>query len=297
MAPHRIDEDISPWETSDEAMSAVSDGVSRLLDGNISLISPCAEDAIHDLVAVGFGPASLAIACALHDSLEADMRSGRARNSKPKVLFLEKQDGFAWHSGMLLPSAKMQISFIKDMATLRDPRSRFTFINYLHENGRLVEFTNLGTFLPQRAEYEDYLRWCAGHFKDVVRYSTDVTSVSVENPGRSGPVKTFIVSAWESATGRTVSFRARNVLVAIGGQPKLPDILPKGHPRVLHSSQFAHHVPRLLPDTTAPYRVAVLGSGQSAAEAFNSIHYTYPASRTWLVMKSEFLKPSDDSPL
>ncbi len=107
---------------------------------------------VYDLVCVGFGPASLAIAVALHDALEA----GTLR-AAPRVLFLEQQSRFSWHAGMLLPGAKMQISFLKDLSTLRDPTSQFTFLNYLHQQGRLVEFTNLGTFLPARAEYEDYL--------------------------------------------------------------------------------------------------------------------------------------------
>ena len=62
------------------------------------------DDAVFDLVCVGFGPASLAIAVALYDlSISA------------KVLFLERQPHFAWHAGMLLPGARMQISFLKDV--------------------------------------------------------------------------------------------------------------------------------------------------------------------------------------
>src|SRR5690606_3374964 len=62
---------------------------------------------MYDLICVGFGPASLAIAVAL---LESEIQPS------PRVLFIEKQNQFAWHSGMLLPGARMQISFIKDMA-------------------------------------------------------------------------------------------------------------------------------------------------------------------------------------
>jgi L-ornithine N5-oxygenase len=77
---------------------------------------------------------------------------------QPKVLFMERQSQFAWHAGMQLPGAKMQISSLKDLATPSEPRSRFTFLNYLFEKGRLNQFINLGTLLPTRAEYEDYLR-------------------------------------------------------------------------------------------------------------------------------------------
>jgi L-ornithine N5-oxygenase len=248
-------------------------------------------DSVHDLVCVGFGPASLAIAVALHDALEA----GTLKEA-PRVLFLERQAQFSWHAGMLLPGAKMQISFLKDLASLRDPRSRFTFLNYLHENDRLVDFINLSTFLPARIEYEDYLRWCAGHFNDVVKYQTEVISIAPVE-GADGPLKTFTVTSRSAETGQITTQIARNVLVAIGGQPSIPKGLPAASPRVIHSSQYAHMIPKLLTDRNAAYRVAVLGAGQSGAEIFNNIQNLYPNSRTWLIMRSEFLKPSDDSPL
>src|SRR5437016_2865927 len=120
---------------------------------------------LHDLICVGFGPASLAIAVALHDVITGSRSQTKgipghlSRDWKPSVLFLERQSQFSWHAGMLLPGARMQISFIKDLATLRDPRSEFTFLNYLHRQHRLVQFCNLGTFLPLRLEYEEYMRW------------------------------------------------------------------------------------------------------------------------------------------
>ena len=252
---------------------------------------PADESTVHDLLCVGFGPASLAVAVALHDALSSKSLPDQ---SLPKVLFLEKQTQFAWHAGMLLPGAKMQISFIKDLATLRDPRSQFTFLNYLHIKGRLVEFTNLSTFLPSRLEYEDYLRWCASHFSDVVRYGSEVVSV---HKSASTPVAEFTVTSRNTATGEVHTHRARNVLLAMGGQPKLPKFLPPKHPRVLHSSQYAQRVPGILTDKAAAYRVVVVGAGQSAAEIFNNIQLLYPNSKTSLVMKQEFLRPSDDSPL
>jgi L-ornithine N5-oxygenase len=255
-----------------------------------SFLRPADADEVLDLICVGFGPASVAIAVALHDAMEA----GKVAQA-PKVLFLEKQPQFFWHAGMLLPGAKMQISFIKDLASLRDPRSNFTFLNYLHKNDRLVDFINLSTFLPARAEYEDYLRWCARHFDDVVRYQSEVVSVSPVQ--EDGPHKVFAVTSRNIKTGATTTCRARNVVVAAGGQASIPRLFPARHPRVIHSSQYAQLVPKILTDKTAPYRVAVIGAGQSAAEIFSNVQGLYPNSKTYMVMRSEFLKPSDDSPL
>ncbi len=262
---------------------------------NRSLLYAADPDAVQDLVCVGFGPASLAIAVALHDALEA----GTLKEA-PKVLFLEKQQRFSWHAGMLLSGAKMQISFIKDLATLRNPRSAFTFINYLYKNDRLVEFTNLSTFLPARAEYEDYLRWCASAFDESVIYNSEVVAVdeaASDSTTSAGSVSAFRVVTRDAKSGIEHVYRARNVLLAIGGKPSLPPCLPSKHPRVIHSSQYAHLVPAMLNNPSAPYRVAVVGAGQSAAEIFNNIQVLYPNSQTYLVMRSEFLRPSDDSPL
>ncbi|KAL2193026.1 L-lysine 6-monooxygenase (NADPH-requiring)-domain-containing protein [Corynascus similis CBS 632.67] len=297
MSPHCTDEREHPVLTNG---SDDTDAIPRLVNGTTNgspaqdfprsrYLKPADADSILDLVCVGFGPASVAIAVALHDSLEA----GKLTQA-PKVLFLEKQPQFAWHAGMLLPGAKMQISFIKDLASLRDPRSNFTFLNYLHKNNRLVDFVNLSTFLPARAEYEDYLRWCARHFDDVVRYQTEVVSISPVQ--EEGPLKTFAVTSRNVKTGATTTRLARNVVVAAGGQASIPKLFPAQHPRVIHSSQYAQVVPKILADKMAPCRVAVIGAGQSAAEIFSNVQSLYPNSKTFMVMRSEFLKPSDDSP-
>ena len=57
------------------------------------------------MISVGFGPAALAVAVALHDALEA----GRLE-SDPKICFLERQPHFAWHAGMQIPGATMQVT-------------------------------------------------------------------------------------------------------------------------------------------------------------------------------------------
>lgn len=252
-------------------------------------------DSEFDLICAGFGPASLAVAIALNDAIAAGEKL-LPDGSVPKVLFLEKQAAFAWHPGMLLPGAKMQISFIKDLATLRDPRSEFTFLNYVHRNGRLIDFTNLDTFLPARAEFEDYLRWCSSFFDHVTQYNHEVLAVSPVNKD-AGAVKSFTVEARHGKTGQMKTFHSRHVLIAAGGQPSLPKSLPVKHPRVLHSSQFATYAPKFLNKPDGAYRVAVIGAGQSSAEIFNTVQAQFPNSKTYMIMRQEFLRPSDDSPL
>ena len=239
----------------------------------------------YDLLCVGFGPASLAIAVALHD-LEINAR----------VLFIERQPQFAWHSGMLLPTARMQISFLKDLATFRDPRSRFTFLNYLKEKDRLEAFTNLSTFLPFREEFNDYLTWAASHFDEYVRYSTEVVAIVPASEG-GNPVQTWNVISRDTQTHDTLSFSAKNVIIAVGGQPKLPRVLQGIGENVVHSSQYLRAVPHKLPLSKPNARVAVVGGGQSAAEIFDDLTSRFPQLNTTLYTTQFALKPSDDSPL
>ncbi|KAF2097198.1 L-ornithine N5-oxygenase sida [Rhizodiscina lignyota] len=262
-----------------------------------SLLQKVEQDELHDLVCIGFGPASLAIAVALHDALGERGRSGGKYVDPPKVAFLERQAQFAWHAGMLLPGTKMQISFLKDLATLRNPKSDFTFLNYLHKKDRLVEFANLSTFLPQRIEFEDYLKWCADWFEDVAEYSQEVIQVTPEKSSKgSGAIDSFAITSRHTETGKTTTRRARHVVVAVGGKAWIPAPFPQSHPRVIHSSQYSHAVHQILTDSSRPYRIAVVGSGQSAAEVFATLHSQYPNSQTRLIIKGAALRPSDDSP-
>lgn len=266
-----------------------------------SLLRHIHPEELHDLICVGFGPASLAIAVALHDMLTPTATEEvlpKLPRKPPRVAFLERQSQFAWHAGMLLPGATMQISFIKDLATLRNPKSEFTFLNYLHHRRRLVHFSNLGTFLPLRLEYEDYMRWCASWFNDVVSYDQEVLDVAPEMSSvGDAKANSFVVRSKNQRTGDIHSFQARHVVIAVGGRPEIPKSLPQDHPRIIHSSNYARVVPVLLKQKERPFRIAVVGSGQSAAEIFNDLHSSYPNAKTTLLMRGSALRPSDDSPL
>ena len=254
------------------------------------------NDQIQDIVCIGFGPASLAIAIALHDAWESGASTIDER--APKVRFLERQREFTWHSGMLLPGTKMQITFLKDLATFRSPRSHFTFLNYLHQMDRLAAFTNLGTFLPERVEYADYMHWCAGHFADVVDYNQDVQKIETGRLNReTGAIETFRVISSFTTTGPMSVIEAKHVIIAVGGTPNFPKEFPSDHPKIIHSSQYATRVSDMFPDSEQPRSIAVVGGGQSAAEIFYDIPFRFPDAKSTLLIRSGALRPSDDSPL
>lgn len=250
--------------------------------------------AIHDLIGIGFGPSNVALAIALEEKRHA---------SRPlDALFIEKQPAFAWHPHMLLEQSHMQISFLKDLATLRNPTSRFTFINYLHEKGRLPDFINLKSFYPSRREFNDYLGWAAEQFEDHCIYGEDVFEVLPErqhaggaapHEAQAGPVSHLRVRS-RNRTGTVTERLARNLVVGVGGTPNIPAAFKplKGDPRVFHSSGYLQG----MAPHGAARRIAVVGAGQSAAEIFMDLQGRPGAPQVDLVMRARSIRPSDDSP-
>jgi L-ornithine N5-oxygenase len=118
----------------------------------------------YDVVGVGFGPANLALAIAVAEY------NAQPDTTPVRSLFLERQKQFGWHRGMLIDDATMQVSFLKDLVTMRNPTSDFSFLSYLHHADRLVDFINQKSLFPLRIEFHDYLEWAAARFSDEVRY-------------------------------------------------------------------------------------------------------------------------------
>lgn len=247
------------------------------------------HDRTFDVIGVGFGPSNLALAIALDEA---------ARRERPGLAFhfVEKQPHFTWHGGMLLPDSDMQISFLKDLVSLRDPTSPFTFVNYLHEKGRLTAFINRKTFFPSRIEFNDYLRWAASCFAEHCSYGEEVVALEPAAE-RDGTVSAFAVRS-RAADGTERLRRARNVVIAAGGAPQLPECFAAlaGDTRIMHSSRYLDRIAGLgLTDAPAT-RIAVVGGGQSAAEIFCDLAGRFGRAAIDLLVRGRALKPADDSP-
>ncbi len=248
-------------------------------------------DTVLDVVGIGFGPANLALALCLQE--QPGTPDGRPLRS----LFLEQKTAYDWHPDMLLAGAEIQVPFFKDLVTLRNPQSRFTFLNYLHQHGRLLDFVNLRSFFPTRREFNHYYQWVAAQLAEQVRYGREVTSVTaVADADDDGPVELLRVTARNLATGRHEEYLARNLVVATGGVPHIPpgiDIATTE--KVFHSQTFLQQVRRHFPDPAAPYRFVVVGSGQSAAEIFQYLFTNYPHAEVTATMRRFAYKPADES--
>jgi L-ornithine N5-oxygenase len=232
-----------------------------------------------DVVGVGFGPSNVAAAIAF-----------REMAPHLETIFFEKRSSFAWHPGMMFDDALMQVSFLKDMASFRNPRSRFTFINYLHEKQRLADFVNLSTFYPTRVEFADYLAWCAAEFVDLVRYGLEVTSIeALHGPG--GRVDRLRIAA--SGPSGPVAVETTSVLHAGGLEPVMPEGVRAGS-RIFHSHDIIGTINRIRPKPGAHYIVA--GCGQSAAEIIAFLHSRDPHARITSVFSRFGFMAADNSP-
>ncbi len=234
------------------------------------------DSATFDVVGVGFGPSNLALAIAIEDH-----NRDSAAPERITSCFIEKQSRFGWHRGMLLPGTTMQISFLKDLVTQRDASSRYSFLNYLSERGRLHHFINQQTFFPTRIEFHDYLEWAAAHVDAPVLYGAQVSGVRQ------------IGDVFEVSVSGRAPVLARNVVLAGGLRAKLPEgVTPSA--RVFHNHLLLDQL-RVLP-TPAHHRFVVVGAGQSAAEVAAYLHDSYPESEIHAVFGKYGYTPADDSP-
>jgi L-ornithine N5-oxygenase len=236
---------------------------------------------VYEIVGIGFGPANLALAIAIeeHNATAAD-------GDQVEAAFVERQPGFSWHRGMLIDGAVMQVSFLKDLATMRNPTSDFSFVSYLYSQGRLADFINHKILFPTREEFHDYLSWVAASLHHLVRYGSEVVELRPV-PGAGGARLVDVVCA----DGQTI--RTRNVVLATGLRPTVPAGIELSD-RVWHSSELLHRVGELA--GARPERFVVVGAGQSAAEVTEYLHRTFPGAEVCSVFTRYGYSPADDSP-
>lgn len=213
------------------------------------------SETIHDLVGVGIGPFNLGLAC-LTAPLEVD------------AVFLDARDGFAWHHGLMLDEATIQVPFLADLVTLADPTSPYSFLAYLKEVGRLYPFYIREDFQPLRSEYDAYCRW-ASEKLDCLRWGREVVDVRRDADLSDGPDDPVYRVTAMTADG-TETHLARHLVLGIGTRPwspvELGDLDGDGAV-ALHAADYLHRRDELLGLDS----VTVVGSGQSAAEIYHDL--------------------------
>lgn len=220
------------------------------------------------VLAIGAGPANLSLA-ALADPV-GDLR----------VSVVESRSSVSWHPGLLSSDARLQASSAKDLVSLVNPRSRFSFLNFLHEQGRLYRHLVAGGDCVSRKEFDQYFRWAAG----ILPVSLGERVVSVHHNDTRG----FIVRTTRGCR------MADDIVLGVGQEPHLPEC-------ARHiSSPWMWHASRHL-DSGVPVNgrdVLLVGGGQSAAEVALDLlsgRTGLPRRLIWATGDAG-LVPLDDSP-
>ena len=195
-----------------------------------------------DLLCVGIGPFGLGLAC-LADPLD-----------NLSVAFLDRAPEFNWHPGLLFDRATLQVPFLADLVTMADPTSRFSFLAWLRETGKLYPFYVRESFYPLRREYNEYCRWAAKRVRGL-HWGHDVVAVS--RPETNGPWQ--VIS--DGPDGPT-TWWTRHLVIGTGTSATVPPQLDGVGRATVHAGEYLAHRERLVSQD----HVTVVGSGQSAAE-------------------------------
>ncbi|KIX93287.1 uncharacterized protein Z520_10930 [Fonsecaea multimorphosa CBS 102226] len=254
---------------------------STLMDGNGNTgNSPL------DLVCVGFDVTGIANAVALKE------RNGLSKDT----IFLESQMEVSWTPLRSTPASRLRTSFLNDLITSENPRSHFTFLNYLHATNRLILYANSAQLRPSREMFSDYLKWCAARLQVQIHYGQMTTSVRPLRDG-NGRVDAWEVAFVDAVTGEKKAVISKQVVYAAPNHPYVPEVLraPALQPLVLHSSEYLEAIPTLLRDNPRA-RLAVLGNGQSAAETFDQLHGIRGEHEVIWFTEDTVLRGADETP-
>ena len=220
-----------------------------------------------DAVGVGVGPFNLSLAALLEPT---------GFNAH----FFDRSADFQWHPGLLFPEATLQVSYLKDLVTLVDPTSPYSFLAFLRAHKRLYRFINRTEIRVSRKEFNQYLQWVAGRLPNV-EFGAEVREVALDEQG-------FTVQV----DRRTL--QTKNIVLGTGLVPNIP---PWSRPylgnEVFHSNDYLRY-----PVDATGRVVAVVGGGQSGAEVvwhllLDLAHL--PSQLLWISHRSNFL-PLDESP-
>jgi len=231
----------------------------------------------HDVVAIGGGPFNLGLAALA------------SRIDGLDLVVFEATAELRWHPGMMLPDARLQLSFLADLVTLIDPTHPLSFLAYLRDVDRLYPFFIREQLHPTRLEYEAYLRWVARRLP-AVRFAHRVERIAWD-PER----ERFVVHV-ARGDGEVQRVLAKDLVLGIGTEPAVPEAIAALPPaRWLHTASYLQR----REDVARARDITVVGSGQSGAEVVLDLLRSQPERGTtvrWLTRARSFA-PLDDTKL
>lgn len=244
---------------------------------SVSVDNKAFYEDLYDVIGIGFGPANIALAIAMEEA----QFNGRC-------LFLERNTKTEWQPQMLLFGSDIQNNPCRDLVTPRNPRSRYTFTNFLFENNRLFEHLNLGLEFPLRREFAEYVQWVAGFFSHQIAYGRGVKKLTL--------VDHHDEKYYRIETDKNEVYFSRSVVVAPGRTPMIPTLFEKANPQhVFHLTRYLNTLSQL--NEKKPLRrIVVVGGSQSAVEIILHLRQTYPNAEIINIQRGYGFRLKDTSP-
>ncbi|MCV9933581.1 SidA/IucD/PvdA family monooxygenase [Flavobacterium sp. LS1R47] len=203
---------------------------------------------IYSVIGIGIGPFNLGLA-ALMEPVE-----------ELSSLFFDQSESFDWHPGLMLNNATLQVPFLADLVAMADPTSKYSFLNFIKENGRLYKFYIRENFFIFRKEYNEYCKWVASKMHNC-KFSHKVVAIQYVDG-------LYEVTVTNTLTNSTTTYYAKKLVLGTGTSPHIPDFVDKeALPHVIHASKYLNYKSQIHKSAS----VSIIGSGQSAAEVFRDI--------------------------
>ena len=232
---------------------------------------------VYDVIGVGFGPANIAVACAMEEL-----------NLDKEVLFLEAKSESIWQEHMLLEDSDIQNHPLRDLVTPRNPRSKYSFTNFLFEHDRLFEHFNTGMHFPFRVEYTQYIKWVASYFNHITKYNSRVTEISIADY--------LDEKIYRIEVEHGMTYYSKRLIVASGRTPNIPNEFKHiNSDRVIFLSSYLEKLDKIS-STEKLEKVAVIGGSQSAVEILLHLSNNFPEAEVVGIHRAFGFKQKDVNP-
>lgn len=206
------------------------------------------NETIYNVIGIGIGPFNLGLAALSNPIKEL------------KTLFLDQRDDFDWHPGLMIDHVTLQTPFLCDCVSMADPTNPLSLLNYLKVTGRLYKFFIRENFFIPRKEYNHYCQWVIKQLPQC-KFSTRVIDIDYKND-------LYYVTTINTKSKEKTVFKTERLILGTGTQPHIPSFIPKDDSRIIHTGSYLYRKEELL---SKGRKIAIVGSGQSAAEVFYNL--------------------------
>src|ERR1700682_817166 len=172
------------------------------------------KETVYDIIGIGIGPFNLGLAALTNKIPEL------------QTISFDQQPSFNWHPGLLLPNTRLQVPFYADLVTLADPTSKFSFMNFLKGNERIIHFAIQENNFITRFEYNKYCQWVVSQLPNL-HFGLKCETIQFDEA-----TQTYTVYVREPG-GFPVRFHGKQIVIGVGMVPSIPECAEDlDHPNV-----------------------------------------------------------------